>query len=534
MKLRNLQKLAAITIMAMLVTVSSCKKNLTPTGELTTANVYTDYNNYIQVVGKLYDAFAISGQTGGAGNPDIAGIDEGFGNYLREYVNMEELTTDDVSIVWNDHTIHNLHDMNWDKNDIFISSMYDRIYYQISLDNEFLRNTTDALLTKNGITGSEATTVQQYRAEARYLRALAYSHAIDMFGDVPLVTEADQVGVFFPAQKTRAQVFSYVEGELKAIDGTLGAPRFSYGHADKGAEWALLAKLYLNAKVYTGTDRSADAVTYASKVIAAGYTLEPHFANMFRADNNLSNEMIFPIESDANHTQGYGGMTYLIHAEVGGLMNPSDYGAVGGAPAWAGFRTTKQYVALFSDPSGATDKRAMFFTNGQTLEMADEFNFNDGYAIAKFSNLTSTGALGGNNTSVNYVNTDFPVFRLADMYLTYAEAAIRSGTGDLGLALTYVNLVRTRAYDGSTAGNITAGQLNLSFILDERGREFLLEGTRRTDLIRFGVFTNGNYLWAWKGDVLTGSSVPDYRNLLPIPAAQTSLNPTLKQNAGYN
>src|ERR1700756_4555046 len=118
MKLRHLQKPAAIAIMAMLVTVSSCKKNLTPIGELTTANVYTNYSNYIQVVGKLYDAFAISGQTGGAGNPDIAGIDEGFGNYLREYINMEELTTDDVSIIWNDHTIHNLHDMNWDQNDI--------------------------------------------------------------------------------------------------------------------------------------------------------------------------------------------------------------------------------------------------------------------------------------------------------------------------------------------------------------------------------------------------------------------------------
>ena len=276
---------------------------------------------------------------------------------------------------------------------------------------------------------AQATTVHQYRAEARFLRALAYSHAIDIFGDVPLVTETDPVGVFFPAQKTRTQVFNYIEGELKAIDGDLGAPRFSYGHADKGAEWALLAKLYLNAKVYTGTDRSTDAITYASKVIAAGYSLEPHFANMFKADNNLSNEMIFPIESDANSTQGYGGMTYLIHAEIGGNMNAADYGAGGSGPAWAGFRTTKQYVGLFPDPSGATDTRAMFFTNGQTLEMTSEFNFNNGYAIAKFSNLTSTGAWGGGNTSLAFVNTDFPAFRLADMYLTYAEATLRGGAG---------------------------------------------------------------------------------------------------------
>ena len=533
MKSRHLQRLAAIIVMVVLATVSSCKKDLTPIGETTTANVYTNFGNYIQVLAKLYDSFAISGQTGGAGNPDIAGIDEGFGNYLREYFNMEELPTDEVSITWNDHTIHNFHDMTWDKNDIFISTIYDRIYYQISLDNEFLRNTTDAQLAKNGITGSNAATVKQYRAEARFLRALAYSHAVDIFGSVPVVTETDPVGVFFPVQKSRTDVFNYIVSELKAIDGDLGAPRFSYGHADKGADWALLAKLYLNAKVYTGTDHSTDAITYASKVIAAGYSLEPHFANMFRADNNLSKEMIFPIESDAIHIQGYGGVTYIVHAEMGGSMNPSDYGAVGPGPAWAGLRTTSNYVSLFSDPSGATDKRAMFYTNGQTLSMTDESNFAKGYAIVKFTNITSTGALGGNDPSVNFVDTDFPVFRLADMYLTYAEAVLRGGQGgDAGTALNYVNAIRTRAYDGSTAGNITAGQLTLPFILDERGREMMLEGTRRTDLIRFGEFTSG-YNWQWKGGTLNGGDVASYRNLMPIPAAQIALNPNLKQNPGY-
>ena len=141
---------------------------------------------------------------------------------------------------------------------------------------------------------------------------------LTFLADVPFVTDADKVGVFFPPQKSRAFVYNYIESELKAIDGDLGAPQFSYGHADQGAAWTLLTTLYLNAKVYTGTDRSTDAITYASKVIAAGYALEPHFQNMFRADNNLSKEMIFPIESDGIHTQGYGGMTYLVHAQVNG------------------------------------------------------------------------------------------------------------------------------------------------------------------------------------------------------------------------
>lgn len=532
MKIRHLQKLAAVLLLGALAIVSSCKKNLTPKGAVTTATVYKNFNNYTSILAKLYTAFAISGQNGGAGNPDIAGIDEGFSNYLRELINMEDLTTDEGSIVWNDGTIHTLHDMTWNSQCEFIGAMYDRIYYEISLDNEFLRNTTPAMLSKNGITSSDqVATVTRFRAEARFLRALAYYHAIDLFGNVPIVTENDQVGVFFPVQKSRAEVFSYIETELKAIQGDLGAPRFSYGHADQAADWTLLAKLYLNAKVFTGTDRSTDAITYANKVIAAGYTLEPHFKNLFLADNNKSNEIIFPIESDGIHTQGYGGMTYLVHAQVGGSMNPANFGINGG---WSGFRTTEQYVSLFSDPSGNTDTRAMFYTNGQTLGMADEYTFTDGYAIAKFKNVTSTGVAGSDPTG-NFVDTDFPLFRLADVYLIYAEAVLRGGSGgDMATALKYVNMVRTRAYDGSTSGNITAGQLTLPFILAERGRELLFEAQRRTDLIRFGEFTGSDYLWQWKGGVLNGTSVSDYRNLMPIPSAQIVTNPTLKQNPGYN
>src|SRR5476651_2324667 len=113
MEKRKLIKLTSIIVIGLSVFVTSCKKNLTPIGELTTASVYKDFNNYPQVLAKLYTAFAISGQAGGAGNPDIAGIDEGFSNYLREYFNMQELTTDEAQIVWNDGTVHTLHDMTW-------------------------------------------------------------------------------------------------------------------------------------------------------------------------------------------------------------------------------------------------------------------------------------------------------------------------------------------------------------------------------------------------------------------------------------
>jgi hypothetical protein len=127
------------------------------------------------------------------------------------------------------------------------------------------------------------------------------------------------------------------------------------------------------------------------------------------------------------------------------------------------------------------------------------------------------------------------MFRLADVYLIYAEAVLRGGTGgDAGTALTYINQLRTRAYDGVTTGNITSGQLTLPFILDERGRELLFEMHRRTDLIRFGKFTGGDYIWQWKGGTYSGTTADSTYNLMPIPSTDLLNNPNLVQNPGYN
>ncbi len=208
-------------------------------------------------------------------------------------------------------------------------------------------------------------------------------------------------------------------------------------------------------------------------------------------------------------------------------MTPLDHGV---SSAWAGLRTTSALVKLFPDVTGATDSRAMFYTSGQNLEINDLATFTDGYAVTKWSNKTSTG---GRGSSTTFVDTDFPLFRLPEAYLNYAEAVLRGGTGgNTGDALTYVNAIRTRAY-GDASGNITSGQLNLQFILDERGREFYWEGYRRTDLIRYGLFTGGTYVWPWKGGVAAGAAVGDFRTLYPIPATELVANPNLKQNSGY-
>lgn len=520
-------KLGMLTIM---VLISSCTKDLdrTPFVEVTSATVYKDFSNYKQILAKVYAGLAVSGQQGPAGRPDISGIDEGFSTYLRQYWKAQQLPTDEAVIGWNDGSLPDYHDMDWTSSNEFITAMYNRIFYQITLCNEFIRETTDGKLSDRGITGENLTTAKVFRAEARFLRALSYYHALDMFGSVPFVTETDAVGSFLPRQASRTELFSFVESELKAIEAELlDARKNEYGRADKGAAWALLAKLYLNAETYIGAPKYTECLTYCNKITGAGYALEGDYNKLFLTDNNKSAEMIFPITFDGTRTKTWGGMTFLVHAPVGGSMNPAIFGINGG---WGGLRTTKAFVQKFTDITGTTDRRAMFYTDGQKLDISDIFTFNDGYAITKYRNVSSTG-VKGTDTEGNFPDTDFPMFRLADVYLTYAEATLRGGQGgSQTTALQYVNALRQRAYKGGT-GDVTS--INLDFILDERARELYWEGHRRTDLIRFKKFTGSSYVWPWKGGTKDGRAVADHLVLFPIPASDLVANPNLSQNTGY-
>ena len=519
-----------LVLLVSVVAVTACVKDLDrqPFYDLTSATVYNTPANYKNVLAKCYAGLSLSGQQGPAGQADISGIDEGFSTYLRQYWQLQELTTDEAVIGWNDSGLPDLHNMTWTSTNVFVTAMYNRIYYQISLCNEFIRESTDAKLSSRGISGTDLTNIKAYRAEVRFLRALSYYHALDLYGNVPFVTENDQVGAFQPKQISRADLFTYVESELKAIDADLvDARKNEYGRADKAAAWTLLAKLYLNAQVYTGQPKFTEAVTYAGKVIGGGYSLDPQYSRLFLADNNTSPEMIFPITFDGTRSKNYGGMTYLVHAQIGGKMNVADFGV---SSAWAGNRTTKNLIAQFSDISGKTDKRAMFFTDGQSLEISDVTAFTDGYAVAKYKNVTSTGVKGSDPVG-DFPDTDYPLFRLADVYLTYAEAVLRGGTGgDQATALGYVNALRQRAY-GNTTGNVAS--INLDFILAERARELYWESQRRTDLIRFGKFTGSTYVWPFKGGLKEGRAVPDNLVLFPIPSTDIVANPGLKQNTGY-
>jgi hypothetical protein len=519
-------------LLVLVLTGTSCVKDLDrePFFVETSASVYNDFSNYKRVLAKLYAGYALTGQQGPAGNPDVAGVDEGFSNYVRTYWKMQELPTDEAIIGWNDPGLPELNFMTWSSDNPWSRAMYYRIFYQIALANEFIRETSDERLAERNITGANAEAARLYRAEARFLRALSYWHAVDLYGSVPFITENDPIGVFFPEQISRADLFNYVESELLAVESALAAPRTNeYGRADQATAWTLLTKLYLNAEVYIGQPKYTEAVTFSSRVINAGYTLEPNYHKLFMTDNNQSNEIIFPIVSDGVRSQSYGLTTFLVNASIGGSMVPAEFGVNGG---WSGLRTTENIVNLFPDENGTQDKRGAFHTEGQQLEIEEIGNFNHGYAVIKYRNISSTGQRGS-DPSGTFADTDYPMFRLADVYLMYAEAVLRGGGGgDMAQALEYANLIRQRAY-GNTNGNITQAQLTLDFIIDERARELLWEAHRRTDLIRFGRFTGGNYLWPWKGGVKEGRAVADYRTLYPIPSSDLVANPNLKPTTGY-
>lgn len=511
--------------------LASCTKDLNrvPPYDLTSEQVYKDLAGYKQVLAKLYAGLSLTGNAGPDGQGDIRGIDEGFSSYLRQYWQAQELSTDEAVIGWNDATIRDFHYMTWGSSDVFLRALYNRIFFQITLCNEFIRESAPSKLSARGISGSDAAEIAFFRAEARFLRALSYYHALDLYGNPPFVTENDLVGAFLPGQISRPNLFNYIEAELKAIETELKPARTNeYGRADAAAAWALLSKLYLNAEAYIGSPRYTECISYCNKITAvSGYTLISNYRNLFLADNNTTStsEVIFPITFDGGKSRTWGGTTYLVHAPIVGSMSAAAHGVDFG---WGGIRTTKQFVQKFGGPAG--DQRMNFHTSGQNLDINDISVQTDGYGIIKFRNVTSTGANGSNLT---WVDTDFPMFRLAEIYLNYAEAVLRGGSGGNNTtALNYINLLRQRAY-GNASGNITTPQLTLQFILDERAKELHWEATRRTDLIRYGQFTEGTYLWAWKGNVPGGQAVGSHRKLYPIPAADIVANPNLLQNGGY-
>lgn len=513
---------------------------------MTAQDAYASAEGYTQALKKIYSVWALSGQDD-AGASDLEGMDAGNTVLLRCWWTLQENSTDEAKCAWPDSWVSQVNGLTWSTASVEpMEGLYHRSMYVVSIVNDFL------IQLKNAPAEIDQ---ERYNAEARFCRALAYYVLMDAFGNPPFVTEESMTST--PEQIKRADLFEWLEKELTTIKPSLPEKTDEFGRADQYCVDFLLARMYLNAEVYTGTARYTDCITCCNQILGGNaYSLADNYAELFMADNgensNANKEIIFPVLADGSSTQSYGIGAIILGSRASSEGTVENYGCNGG---WDGFRSTGDLVRAFdydaeesswtADNLKSHDARAIFFSEGRTLDITTSAvgTFTtEGWAVYKFSNLNSDGTAGKNTT---FPDTDFPLFRLADVYLMYAEAVARGGEGGSDAqAVQYVQDLRERAGTGyseidaqwlrenaSVSGS--AASVPYGNLLNERCRELYWEATRRTDLIRFGLFVSNTYTWAEKGGVVNGVGVDQKYNLFPIPVTDISVNPNLDQNEGY-
>ncbi|MBR4265519.1 MAG: RagB/SusD family nutrient uptake outer membrane protein [Bacteroidales bacterium] len=528
---RKFKYILPAAAMSLMLGFSSCVDDLNTVpldeNELVSDVVFgSTIDAYNENIAKIYAGLAIGGNKGGDDDQDVVGIDGGSqASFIRVMWNMQELASDIAHCCWNDPGIPDFNHISWSASSPWIKGSYFRLYYQINLCNSFLRETTDSKLSSRGCTQDVIDRVNIYRGEAKFLRALMYMYALDFYRNVPFVTEESTVGSENPQQIQAKDLFDYIEKQLleSAEEMSDAKPGYSseYGHANKAAAWAALSRLYLNAKVYIGVEKYNECITYSQKVIDAGYKLEPVYGDMFKADNDQSLEMILPVRYEGDQTMTWGGMTALL------CWGSGDYQTETNAKgAWQGVRAKSSFLDVFEREANCDkdSRMAMLRLDGTTSnEIKDESSFkNNGIPVTKFYNVYKDGTLPPSAEAY----TDFPLFRLGEIYLNIAEALFRSGN-EVD-ALKYINALHERAGISEPIG-----ELSLDYLCDERGRETFYEAQRRTDLIRFGKYTSG-YNWPWKGGVAEGKDVAAFYAVYPIPSDDMGANLNLKQNDGYS
>lgn len=551
MKTRSIKYIFSAALIASLsFGATSCIKDLdiSPIDPQTGGSFEKD-----EVFVKGYAMLGVTGQKGIAGSPDLDGQDEGESGFYRTTFNCNELPTDECIWAWQDNVdIPQFTRIGWNSSSQRTEWTYVRLGYDITQYNFFLDQT-------EGMTDSE--TLRQ-RAEIRFLRALHYWYFLDLFGKAPF---KDHFSNELPVEKKGKELYDFIQNELIEIENDMYEPRQApFGRADKAANWLLRARLYLNAGVYTGQTDYAKAEEYASKVIGSAYKLCPDYQQLFMADNdeneNAMQEIILPIRQDGQKTRNYGGSTYLVcGSRISGMPRMGttngwscifartalvqkffpDLTKVPMLPADVEIPDVKdlgtdEQIDAFDIQYGlrtvdiiksAGDDRAMLYSGVgggiRKLQTDAITGFTDGLSIVKWQNIRSDGKATSHS---EYPDTDIPLLRLAEAYLTRAEAIFRQG----GDATADINELRKRANCTRLVQTVTEQEL-----IDEWAREFYLEGRRRSDLVRFGMFTTNKYLWDWKGGTATGTSVASFYNVFPIPESDKNNNINMTQNVGY-
>ena len=538
MKIKNI--FSAVAAAAML---TACVGDLNtiplnPT-DVTSETAYgADEAGYVQGLTKIYFQL-VSNNT-----QDLQVADGGASEFIRAFWSTQEVTADAAKCAWGDAWVNDLNNCTW-KGDVLndaVYAVYVRTLQGITYVNEYLRQTSDANLSSRGCSADVKAKVQQYRAEARFLRAFFYWAAMDTFGQVPFSTEDTQFGGGYnPPQKPAAEIFDFVVSELEdlASDASaMPAAQSNYPRADKGSVLGLLARVYLNAEVYTGTAKWAEAKNACEKIYSLGYALAPTHAELFRGDNGENSyakkEMLFAASYNAEHTQSYGGTTYLTLSTLSGDDGAVNITGINGG--WAGNRVPDHYVQTYFAPTAAdfetgeytiADKRGQYFyIKGRSQSMQDNLNtFLNGWSCIKYNNVPhdmDAVDYAATAATKNFSDIDWPLIRLGEIHLIYSEACMHAG----GDASAQIKALADRA------GVAAPATIDADFLMAERARELMWEGHRRTDLIRFGKWLSG-YNWTYKGGNFGGQDLPSHFNVFPVPSTELATNLDLQQNPGY-
>lgn len=529
-------------------------------------------------MGKCYSGIAISGQ-GGADSSDISGLDNGTSCWSRAIFMLNEFTTDECSWIWKDAGVFDLCTGTWGSNNDNVYGTYCRLYCHIAVCNDFIRlvNNLDNYNIDLNAGGDKEKAISQedidqFCLEARALRDLSYFYVIDLFGNAAYAWDTQVTGEE-PPQMKRAELYNVVVSDLEDVLSKFPNTKPVYGRIGKDAVEALLCKFYLNSEVFTGTAQFDKCWEHCKNIIDRHDVNENHglakdYLSLFCANNDMfapggklegQNENLWNIPYEYQLTESYGGSSFLILASLTGdtSVSPDWFGING---QWSCMHARTQFSELFNFAGGiSNDGRTYLWSTdlaGHSINNTDFSTFTDGYVPSKFTNvkcqedgimprwkdgdtgLNRVGVRTSDDSKSNYgipsnapfADTDLPVIRLAEIYLTAAEACLRGNVGDRGKALDYVNYLRNRA--GVTP--FGASELTLANILDERARELYWENCRRTDLVRFGQFTGSAYNWNWRRNVPLGADMPKYMDLYPIPTRViNSYTGPYVQNPGY-
>jgi hypothetical protein len=521
-------------------------------------NKILDFNQDA-VFSKCYATLALTGQSGPAGSGDVDDIDEGTSAFIRMVWELQEFPTDECWVGWNDPGLPEIRTMKWNSLNQLVQGLYYRLYFNITLCNHFLENASEE--------GDGANQI----AEVRFLRAFNYYYLLDMYGNVPF---ADKVNAQKKPQYTRVQLFNWLEDELKDLENKLPATRTNDFRVDVYAAKMLLARLYLNAEVYTGTAQWQKAADYAKEVMDGPHKLHTTslggvytpYQEMFMGDNyrvvgGAAGEGLLNIYQDGIYAQAWGGSTFLVAAarDKNVYVNPAT------SEGWAGYRCSPEFiekwVALdqtpfilkneFDMPAQLGDDRAIIcsvlntgapvVTPDPEITTADSIkprgsagsSFYDSWSMLKWTGRYIENPLGEDITVTphgpQFPDTDVPFMRAGEAYMTYAEAQFR--LGNTAAAATAIQALRDRAHNTQTF------TVDEDFLLDEWSREFFAEGRRRIDLVRFGKFAGptADYHWEGRGGNTSdqGLVMMDAKyNIYPIPESDIVAG-GLTQNEGY-